>query len=99
MLADEESVQAGGAQVRKVLVSAETGLADRDTMIGNLLDELEGSFRANGEGFQVAIIYAEDAGAGGEGAIEFGGGVNFDQRLHAEFAAEGDEIAKKVVGK
>ena len=42
--------------------------------------------------FEIAIVDADDFGAGGEGAVEFGRGVNFDERLHFEFAAEVDEF-------
>src|SRR4029077_8719128 len=62
--------------------------------VGNLVDQLEGSFRANAQRFQVAVVYAKDAGVRCECAIEFGCGVDFDERLHAEFATEGNQVAK-----
>src|SRR5216683_3339498 len=88
MFADEEGIEAGSAQANKIVVRAQAGFADRDTRIGNLVDELEGSFRAHGERLQVAVVYANDAGVCGQRAVELACGVNFDERLHAEFAAE-----------
>ena len=62
-----------------------------------MLDQFEGSFDADVESFQVAIVDADDAGVGGEGAVEFRAGVNFHERLHSELAAERDQFAKRVV--
>src|ERR1700732_4653909 len=72
VFADEESVKAGSAQAKNIIVGAQAGFTERDTIIGNVIDQLEGRFRANSERFQVAIVYAEDAGVGRECAAEFG---------------------------
>ena len=50
-------------------------------------------FRADGERLEVAIVDADDFRAGGEGAVEFLTGVDFDERLHLELAAESEEFA------
>ena len=89
LFADEEGVEACGAEFDEVGVGAEAGFADGDTIIGNVGDEFEGRFAADFESFQVAIIDTDDACGCGEGAIEFSGSVNFDERLHGEFTAEG----------
>ena len=97
LFADEKSVEAGDAEFGEVVVSAQTRFADGDAVVGNAVDQLEGSLDAQVESLQVAIVDADDAGAGGKRAVEFGGGVNLDERLHAEFAAESDQVAKKLV--
>jgi len=98
MFADEKSVEPGGAQADKIVVRAQAGFTDRDTMIGDAVDQLIGSFNANTKSFQIAIIDAEDAGVRGERATELGAGVNFDERLHAKLAAERDELGELRVG-
>ena len=60
---DEKGVEAGGAQITKIGVSAKTGFGDGDAVIGNLLDELEGSLYTHGQRLQVAIVDADDAGS------------------------------------
>ena len=49
------------------------------------------------ESFEVAVVDADDFGAGGEGAVEFGFRVNFDERLHFYFATEVDELFKRGI--
>src|ERR1700688_2006819 len=56
MFPDEESVEAGGAQAQQIVVRAQAGFANRDTMFGDAADQLERSFRADRERFQVAIV-------------------------------------------
>ena len=49
MFADKKGVEAGGAQIMKIGVGAKTGFGDGDAVIGNVLDELEGSLYTHGE--------------------------------------------------
>src|SRR6266849_6567862 len=97
VFADEEGIEACGAEFDEVGAGAEAGFTDRDAFIGNVSDEFEGRFAADFESLQVAIVDTDDACGCGEGAIQFSGSVNFDERLHGEFTAEGDEVAKKLI--
>ena len=94
MFADEECVEANGTQAKKIIVCGQAGLAAGDTMLGNLLDQLAGSFGAHGQCLQVAIVHPEDAGARCKRAAEFGAGMNLNERFHAEWAAEGNELGE-----
>src|SRR6267378_8658905 len=78
---------------------AQAGFTDRDTMVGNLIDQLEGSFGAHGQSLQVAIVHTEYAGIHGQRAVEFSPGVNFHERLHAKLAAERDQLMELRIGK
>ena len=90
--ADEKCVETGAAEADKVGVGGEAGLGDGDAVVGDFVDEFERGVEADFERFEVAIVDADDFGAGGESAVEFGLGVNFDERLHFQFAAEVDEF-------
>src|SRR6476646_3342330 len=80
-LADEKRVEAGVAESGEVVVGSQAGFAHGDAGVGNALDEFERSFHAQVQSLQVAIVDADDAGAGGERTIEFGDGVNLDERF------------------
>src|SRR5258708_5534854 len=80
-------------------MGAQAGFADRDAMVGNLIDQLEGSFGAHGQSLQVAIVHSQDAGVRSERAVEFSPGVNFHERLHAKLAAERDEFMELRISK
>ncbi len=97
MRADQESVKTGGAELHEIVVGAQTGFADGDAVVGNAADQFERSIYINGQRLQIAIVYTQDARPGGEGAIEFFAGVNFDERLHSNLAAKYDEVAKKRI--
>lgn len=97
VLADEEGVEADGAKILKISVSAQAGFGNGEAVIGNMLDQVVGSLHADIECFEVAVVDADDAGIGGESAIEFGAGVDFDERFHSEFAAESEKIAEKRI--
>src|SRR5258708_32978177 len=99
MLADQESIEASIAQAKQIVMGAQARFADRDTMVGNLVDQLEGSFGAHGQSLQVAIVHAENACVGGKGAVEFSPGVNLHERLHAKLAAERDELVQLRISK
>src|SRR6266436_5402262 len=68
-------------------------------MVWDAIDQFEGSLNASRESLEVAIIHADEARANGEGSIEFGIRVHFDQRFHSKFSPESDEIAKKSIFK
>src|SRR5271166_5319346 len=97
MLADEKGVEARSAKLLKIGVGAKTGFGYREAVVGNVLDQLEGGFTAHREGFQVAIVDAEDAGIHSQRAVEFGAGMNFDERLHRDFAAKGEEVTQERI--
>src|SRR6266850_156825 len=54
---------------------------------------------ADGDRREVAVVYADDAGAGAESAVELIGSVNLDERLHAQLAAQSDEVRKQRIFK
>src|ERR1700723_2119202 len=97
--ADEKSVEAGIAEFGKIVVSAEARFADGDASLGDAIDQFERGFDAQLQGFQIAIVDPDDACICGERAVELGGRVNFDQRLHLQLASESDQAAKKFVRK
>src|ERR1700682_1470252 len=99
MSADEEGVETGGAQLDEIVVGAEARFADREAMVRDAADQFERSFDASRESFEVAIIYANDVRLGGDSSVELGRSVHLDNRLHAKFTAQRDEIAKKVIFK
>jgi hypothetical protein len=96
---DEEGVEAGVAEADEIGVGGEAGFGNGDTLVGDLIDQCKGSVDSDFESFEVAIVDADDFGAGGEGEIEFGLGVNLDERLHFEFAAEVDEFFQSGIAK
>src|ERR1700752_5326833 len=99
MFADEEGIETGLVEAKQIVVGAEAGFADGDTMVRDALDQFQRGFRANREGLQVAIVDAKNARIGREGAVELGLCVDFNERLHAEFAAKSDEFAELRVAK
>ena len=97
MRADEKGVETGGAKFDEIVVRAQAGFADGDAMVRDAADQFERSLGASRESFEIAIVHANDARASGEGPIEFGFRVHFDQRFHSKFSPKSDEIAKKVI--
>src|SRR5258705_7330680 len=80
-------------------MGAQSGFADRDTMIGNLVNQLEGSFGAYGQRLQVAIVHSQDSGVRGKRTVQFRPGMNFNERLHTKLAAERDEFMQLRISK
>ena len=96
-LANQESIEACVAQSDQVGVGGEARLGDRDALIRNEADQFERGFQTNLEGAQVAVVDADDASFGGQGAIQLLGGVDFDERLHAELTAKSYQLAQRTV--
>ena len=61
VFADEEGIEAGGAEFLQIVVGAQSGFADSEAVIGDVVDKCVGSFHVNGERFQVAIVHADNA--------------------------------------
>jgi len=97
VFADEKGVEARGAKLLQIGVSAQTRFGNGEAVVGNVIDQLEGGFPPHGESFQVAIVDAEDASFRGQSAVEFGASVYFNERLHGKFAAEGEEVAQERI--
>src|SRR5579864_2243336 len=95
--ANQKSIKAGAAQLREIVVSAKPGLADGHARVWYTLDKFERCLDAQIQSLQIAIVDADDAGICRKRAFEFGGRVNFDQRLHFKFSPECDEVAKEFV--
>src|SRR6266446_6090916 len=94
-----ESIEACGAKLHEIVMGAQAGFADRDAVVRNATDLFEGCFDADGKGFEVTVVYTDNAGAGGQGAVEFLRRVHLDERLHAQLAAQGDKVAKQRIFK
>jgi len=92
VLANEEGVEADGAELPQVLVGAQAGFADGEAIVRDVLDQIVRGLHAYREGFQVAIVHTEDARTGRYRASELFKRVDFDERLHAQFASESDQL-------
>src|SRR5260370_1574367 len=97
MRADEESVKTSGAKSCEIAVCAQSGFADGDAVVRNAADQLERSMDVNAHRLKIAVVYPQNARTGCERAIEFFARVDLDQRLHADFAAQHDQVAKKPI--
>jgi len=97
VFANEESVKTGGPEGLQIGVSAQARFGYSDAVIGNVFDQFARDFDVDREGFEIAIVDAEDASAGGQRAVEFGASVHFDERLHVEFAAKGNKVTEERV--
>ena len=76
----EESVDIGGGE--------DAAFADLREGRRDLRREGDRGFERDVEGAQIAVVDADDFGAGTQGDFEFAGVVDFDQRGHFEFAGE-----------
>src|SRR5690348_5648388 len=96
-LADKKSVEARTAELGKVIVRSKAGFADGDALLRYPFDQFEGGLHAHVQGAQVAIVYANDASAGGQRAIQLRSGMNLHERLHFQLASESQQLAKQFV--
>ena len=71
MFSNEKGIETGDAQPLQFVMGMKAGFADGDAVFWNTLDEFEGRFGADGERFEVAVVYTDDAGGGVEGASQF----------------------------
>src|SRR5579872_4786767 len=97
--ADEKRVEPGLAKFREIVMSAEARFADGHAGVRDTLDKFERSLDAQIQSLQIAIVDPDDAGICRKRAFEFGGRVNFDERLHFQLAAECDKVAQEFVMK
>src|SRR5580692_4957032 len=97
MCPNEKSIKASRAEFRKIVMGSQAGFANGDAIVRNARDEFERSLDAHGKCSQIAIIYAQDACAGPEGALKLAGRVHLDEWLHPKLAAERDEITKQTI--
>src|ERR1700687_2459393 len=97
MLADEEGIEAGGAQFDEIIVGAQSGFADGNAILGDAADQFEGGLHADGESLEAAIVYAQNARTDGESAVEFFAGVYLDERFHSKLAAQSNQLAKEGI--
>jgi len=93
VLADEEGLVAGGAKKADVGVGMDAGLGDLEDAGGHFGGEVEGGFEVDFEVAKVAVVDADDGGAGFEGAVELFGVVDFDEGVEAELGGEFAEAA------
>ena len=66
-------------------------LADDDAIFGNARGERFGRGERDVEGFQVAIVDADETAGQPQGAVEFFGIMDFDNGIHAPVACGGGE--------
>src|SRR5258708_22865722 len=99
MRADEESVKTGGVKFYEIAVCAQSGFADGDAVVRNAADQLERSIDVNTQRLKIAVVYPQNASTGCERAVEVFARVDLDQGLHADFAAENDQVEKERIVK
>lgn len=97
VFADKKTIKTGMAQLEKVGLGVQTGFSYGEAIVGNVLDQFERSLHADSKSFQVAVVDAYDPSVGQERVVEFSAGVNFDQGLHLEFAAKGNQVAQQRI--
>ena len=93
--ADEEGVKAGVAEAGDVGGGFDAAFGDLDDVGRDAVDELERGIEVNVEGMEVAVVDPDEVASGGEGAVEFGGVVDFAEDVELEFAGaamERDEL-------
>jgi len=74
-----------------VLVGAQAGFVTASNRPGCARSDRK-RFARVPRGFQVAIVHTEDARTGRYRASELFKRVDFDERLHAQFASESDQL-------
>src|SRR5229473_379330 len=97
MCADKKSVKTGGAKLREIAVGAQSGFADGDAVVWNSADQFKRSIDVDAQRLQIAIVYTEYARAHSQRPVHFFRCVNFDERLHAQLAAQSDEVAEERI--
>lgn len=71
MFTDEERGVTGIQETRDVFISMDAAFADTDDFIRKLLRETQRSIERDLESTEVAIVDADDAGSGSDGAGQF----------------------------
>jgi hypothetical protein len=86
--ADEEGVEAGGAEAGDVFRCADTAFGDAESVCGDAGDEVERGFEVDGEGFEVAVVDADGVCAvlseRLQDTVELFGGVDFNENIKRE---------------
>jgi hypothetical protein len=82
--ADEDGIGAAGFHEAGVALGFDAAFGDKDELIGDLFAEVVSGLEVDFEGFEVAIVDANDLGVGVEGAIEFFAIVDFDEDIELE---------------
>ena len=82
--ADEDGADAGGADAADVLRGLDAAFADADDVVGDFLGQFLGGGEIDLEGFQVAVVDADEVGAEFERAVHFAQVVHLHQ--HVELA-------------
>lgn len=89
---------AAGAGAGGVGGREDAAFADGDDVAGKLRDEALAEGEVGFEDGEVAVVDADDGGAVGDGAFEFGFVMNFEQRVEASGVGGGMEDADFVIG-
>ena len=106
--ADEDGVDAGGFQAEEVGVGADAALADEGDAGGDLVADPEGQVEVGDEAGEVAVVDADEGGAGVEDTGEVGLVVELDEGLRMQFEIDdwqrlglgsGQRIAVRLPGK
>jgi len=77
MLADQERIKPAWLRRKQIVMRAQAGLADRDTMVGILIVSSR-SFGTDGQSLQVAIVHP-GCGRRGERPVKFSPSVNLQR--------------------
>ena len=74
VFADQEGVVAGGAQADDIGGVVDAAFADQERAGGHVFGESERGIQSDFEGGEIAIVDADEVGAGVDGGVEFAGG-------------------------
>ncbi len=97
-LSDEDGVGTGGADAGGIGGGVNAAFADGDDVFGELRNEAFAEAEVGLEDGEVAVVDADDLGAVGESAGEFGAVVNLKERVEAGGGRGGVEGGDFLVG-
>lgn len=92
--AHENGIGAPPEHLSGVLGGPDAALTDKHQAVGDFFAELLGGVQVDFEGFQVAVVDADDAGLSFEGPVEFFLVVNFHQDVELEGVGDSQKDTK-----
>ena len=98
MLADQEGVIAGGPEQGDIGGGMNAAFTDQNGAAGHVWREIERGLERDVEGREIAIVNADEVGAGGDGGVEFGAVMDLDERGEVQASGFFAEIADFALG-
>src|SRR5260370_22723913 len=98
MCAYEKRIESSSMKPCQFAGRVDSRFADSNAVFRNMINQLEGSLRVNLQRFEVAIIDADDARSRRKRPIQLFPRVNFHERFHGEFSAEGKQFFQLRLG-